>query len=108
MFAGIEPTEEKMKGFRSHLNILDQLIGDNKYLTGADLTIADISMLANTQLFPQCCDVSELSNFIRWLANLQTEVQPFNEVFMSPSKEELQRFMERAQQVGYLKRKMNE
>ena len=35
---GVEPTEDKVNALKNNLKLLDQLIGDNKYLTGDVLT----------------------------------------------------------------------
>ena len=107
MYGGIEPTEDELKCFNNHMKTFDQLIGDNIYLTGDTLTIADISIFSNI-LFIQFTeyDLSGLTNFNRWMTTLQTTLPFFNEVFMSATPQEFQEFAAKAKE--YLKRKMNE
>ena len=46
MLTGADPTEDMVTAHKKNLDLLDQLIGSNKYLAGNDLTLADLYVLA--------------------------------------------------------------
>ncbi|CAG2104324.1 unnamed protein product [Medioppia subpectinata] len=74
VFVGVEPLEEKVKAFKDILKVLDETIGDNKYLTGNELTIADLSLLAGTIYIEWAeYDLKEFPNYNRWYSNLKTD-----------------------------------
>ena len=81
MTTGVDPSEDKVNAFKNNLKLLDQLIGDNKFLTGSDLTIADFSVLATTQvLFFIEYDLTDYPNFKRWSTTHQSELPFYGEV----------------------------
>ncbi|XP_054159967.1 uncharacterized protein LOC128958177 [Oppia nitens] len=79
---GIEPTEQTFKTFETTLKLLDQLIGDNKYLAGDQLTIADLSVLASTTLLAinDYVDFDDHPNLKRWFETLANELPYFDEI----------------------------
>ena len=78
---GMEATEDQIKAFKNNMKIMDDLIGQKKYLTGNELTIADLSILANTVMLDLTkYDVSEYTNFNRWRAQLKNELPYYEEV----------------------------
>ncbi len=81
LFRGIEPTEEKVQAVKNNLKLLDTLIGDNKYVAGTHLTIADLSFLASSTVFLATdYDLSDYPNVKEWLERLQTELPYFDEI----------------------------
>ena len=81
MFSGVDPPEDKLNALKNNLKLMDQLIGDNKFLTGSNLTIADLSIVATTSILDFMeFDVSDYPNFKRWFSTLKSELQYFNEV----------------------------
>ena len=81
MMTGVEATEDKTNPFRNNMKIMDDLIGQNKYLTGNELTIADLSLLAASVMLDLTkYDVSEYKNFNRWRAQLKNELPYYEEV----------------------------
>jgi glutathione S-transferase len=60
---------------------LDTLIGDNKYVAGTHLTIADLSFLASSSIFTVTdYDLSDYPNVKEWLERLETELPYFDEI----------------------------
>ena len=81
MITGVDAPEDKVNAFKNNLKLLDQLIGDNKYLTGNELTIADISVLASLALVEFFkVDLSEYSNLSRWHSSLKSELPYYEEI----------------------------
>ena len=81
MFSGVDPPEDKLNAYKNNLKLMDQLIGDNKFLTGSNLTIADLSIVATTSLLNFMeFDVTDYPNFKRWRSTLESELQYYNEV----------------------------
>jgi glutathione S-transferase len=81
LFRGIEPTEEKVQAVKNNLKLLDTLIGDNKYVAGTHLTIADLSFLASSSIFTVTdYDLSDYPNVKEWLERLETELPYFDEI----------------------------
>lgn len=71
---GAPPNEDKLKAFKEKLELLDKLIGQNKYVTGDNLTIADLSIFAGLSIFPVInFDYSEYQNVKRWYDDLMKE-----------------------------------
>ena len=71
---GAPASEDKLKAFKDKLELLDKLIGQNKYVTGDDLTIADLSIFAGLSIFPIInFDYSEYPNLRRWYDDLMKE-----------------------------------
>jgi glutathione S-transferase len=77
----IEPPEEKLKTFQNALKLLDIFIGDNKYVAGNHLTIADLSILSLAVVLKTIdYDLSEYAYFAKWLDRLQTELSYFDQI----------------------------
>ena len=65
---------------KKNLELLDQLIGSNKYLAGNDLTLADLSVLATLSYTDIAkYDLSDYKNVERWRSHLEKEVKNYNE-----------------------------
>ncbi|CAG2170513.1 unnamed protein product [Oppiella nova] len=80
-FMGLEMSEENKTKFNDTIKLLDQLIGNNKYVAGSDLTIADLSLLATTNtLIVLGVDVSSYPNFKTWITGLTKELSYFDEI----------------------------
>ncbi len=63
------------------MKLLDTLIGDNKYVAGTHLTIADLSLLASSTGFTVSdYDLSDYPNVKEWFERLQTELPYFDEI----------------------------
>ena len=68
------------KACKKNLELLDQLIGSNKYLAGNDLTLADLSVLARLSYTDIAkYDLSDYKNVERWRSHLEKEVKNYNE-----------------------------
>ena len=81
MFTGVDPSEDKVNAFKNNLKLLDQLIGDNKYLTGSELTIADLTVLMTVGgLHFTQYDLTDYPNFKRWSTELPSELPFYGEV----------------------------
>ena len=81
MLTGADPTEDKVTAHKKNLDLLDQLIGSNKYLAGNDLTLADLSVLATlsyTDIVKY--DMSAYKNVERWRSDLKKEVKDYDEI----------------------------
>ena len=74
-------SEESKTKFNDTMKLLDQLIGNNKYVAGSDLTIADLSVLASTNsLIILDMDLSPYPNFKTWITGLTEELPYFDEI----------------------------
>ncbi|CAG2166244.1 unnamed protein product [Oppiella nova] len=104
-FGGADPPEDKIIAMKNNLKLFDQLIGDNKYLTGDDLTIADLALLVtNSALLLANVDLSEYPNVKRWLTSLTTGLPYFTEFNVFDPKE-MEVWVAKSQ--AYLKRQFN-
>ncbi|CAG2170515.1 unnamed protein product [Oppiella nova] len=80
-FMGLEMSEENKTKFNDTIKLLDQLIGNNKYVAGSNLTIADLSVLATTNsLIIFDMDLSPYPNFKTWMTGLTEELPYFDEI----------------------------
>ena len=105
LYLGVDPGEDRINALKNNLSILDQLIGDNKYVTGDQLTIADLTILANTWvMITSGYDLKAYPNFKRWITGLESELKYFDEVLRSATKQD---FEEWAQNKDYLKKLLN-
>ena len=102
MVEGVAQTHDKVIAFKNDFNFLDQLIGDNKYLTGEEVTIADFAVLATIELF--CLGhFSEYQNIIRWSESLKSELPYYKEIndlekeYTFPLIEDLKAYIKNAQ-----------
>jgi glutathione S-transferase len=88
IFAKQAPDEEKHKSFKQALTFLDVFIGDNDYVAGSRLTIADLAILASLTfpLYVFDYDYGEWKNISRWLSKLQTELSYYSELNEEPNK----------------------
>ncbi|CAG2108092.1 unnamed protein product [Medioppia subpectinata] len=103
-FGGVDPPEEKVIAYKNLLKQLDQLIGDNKYLVGDHLTIADIAVLVTSSMLLMVnYDLTDYPNLGRWLRTLTTELPYFAEINIFP-KEDMDKWVARS--GHYLKRKI--
>jgi glutathione S-transferase len=60
---------------------LDAIIGDNNYVTGDELTIADLSLLASSTVFAIAnFDLSGYKNVENWIKRLQNELDYYEEI----------------------------
>ena len=83
IFRGIEPTEQQVTNFKNNLKLLDQLLGNNKYAAGSDLTIADLSLLATLSVLivNDYKDLTENApNAKKYVDRLPKELPYYNEV----------------------------
>jgi len=81
LFRNIEPTEEQVQKLKTTLKLLDQFIGDNKYVAGTHLTIADISILMGATLFTFAnYDLSDYPNVKEWYERVPSELPHFAEI----------------------------
>jgi len=93
MMTGVDPPEDKVNALKNSLKVLDQLIGSNRYVTGDQLTIADLSLLATTTYLDWGdYDLSEYANYKRWFNALKSELKYYQEV-NGITKEELNETM---------------
>ncbi|CAG2113888.1 unnamed protein product [Medioppia subpectinata] len=79
---GVEPHENSVKNFKNNFKVLDTFIGDNKYVAGNELTIADISYLSTLTALA-LNDYKELDDFPNvknWFFRIQKELPYFDEV----------------------------
>ncbi|CAG2113887.1 unnamed protein product, partial [Medioppia subpectinata] len=82
LFRGDDPHPNAVKNFHNNFTVLNNFIGDNKYVAGNELTIADISYLATlTPLsikdYEQLDDFPNVKN---WFFRVQKELPYFEEV----------------------------
>ena len=78
---GIQVTEQAEKALQDNLKLLNQLIGDKKYLVGDQVTLADLSVLATTwSLISNDHDLTEIPNFKRYATTLSKELPYFEEI----------------------------
>ena len=81
LFTGKPATEEVLKAFNDNLKLANQLIGDNKYLLGDHLTIADLSVLATTSgLISTDHDFTDIPNVKRWIKDLISTLPYYSEI----------------------------
>ncbi len=60
---------------------MDTIIGDNNYVTGDELTIADLSLLASSTVFAIAnFDLSGYKNVENWIKRLQNELDYYEEI----------------------------
>ena len=64
------------------MKLLDTLIGDNKYVAGNELTIADLSVLASTTILEinDYKDLNDFPNVKAWFDRLRKELPYYEEV----------------------------
>ncbi|CAG2167956.1 unnamed protein product [Oppiella nova] len=80
-FMGVEPTEQSLKVFNDTMKLLDELIGNKKYLNGNHLTIADLSVLATTYTLKILNkDMTPFPNFKTWITGLTAEFPYVEEI----------------------------
>ncbi|XP_054165849.1 uncharacterized protein LOC128963372 [Oppia nitens] len=81
-FMDQEPNEQSVKTMNDSLKLVDQLIGNNKYLTGNELTIADLSLLASifTAQHYLGTSLDNFPNVNNWMTELTKELPDFDEI----------------------------
>jgi len=79
VFAGVAPDQEKHQKFKQDMRLLDLFIGDDPYVTGDELTIADLSLFSSLCGINVCLeyDFSQWKNVSRWMKKLEKEL-PYN------------------------------
>ncbi|CAG2178736.1 unnamed protein product, partial [Oppiella nova] len=81
MFAGVDPPQDVVTNLKNNLKVLDLIIGANHYVTGDELTIADLSLLATgTYMDWLELDVSEFANYKRWYTTVHKELPYFHQI----------------------------
>ena len=82
IFRGVEPHENAVKNFKNNFNVLNDFIGNNKYVAGNELTIADISYLAtiSSLAINDYKDLDEFPNVKNWFFRVQKELPYFEEI----------------------------
>ena len=82
IYRGAEPNEQQITNFKNNLKVLDALIGDNKYVAGNELTIADLSVLSTTTSLAlnDYKDLDDVPNVKRWFEGLTKELPYYEEV----------------------------
>ena len=81
LFRGTEPHEKAVENFKNNLALLNTFIGENKFMAGDELTIADIST-ANTfliLLLNDYKDLEEYPNVKAWRERLEQELPYYAE-----------------------------
>ena len=92
---GFPVSEQAEKALKDNLKLLEQLIGDKKYLVGDQVTLADLSILASTRgLISMDHDLTELPNFKRYATTLPNELAYFDEI-NDFNKEEVMAFVDK-------------
>lgn len=75
------PDEAQVKVFETNLKIINDLLGDNKYLTGDHLTIADLAVLAQLHdIYKAGYDLKELPKLDKWITRLKAELPYYEEI----------------------------
>ena len=92
MVTGVEPTEDKVIAYKNSLKLVDHLIGKNKYLTGNELTIADLSLLSITSIASDRFDLTDYPNFKRWVVSIKADL-PYYQAINHFEPEEMADFM---------------
>ena len=82
LYKGVDPSEQEVTNFKNNLKLLDTLIGDNKYVTGNELTIADLSVLASTTVLAinDFSDLNDVPNVKQWFDRIRKELHYYQEV----------------------------
>lgn len=74
-FWGKPIDEEKKKVYYEKIDILNKTIGDQKYVTGATKTLADLSLMATLVAAETVgADLSPYENVSRWLKSIRSEI----------------------------------
>ncbi len=80
-FYGKKFSDESLSSLKNALKVLDAIIGDNNYVTGDELTIADLSLLASSTVFAIAnFDLSGYKNVENWIKRLQNELDYYEEI----------------------------
>jgi len=82
LLRGIEPTELQITTYHKNLQLLDTLIGDQKYVAGNELTIADLSVLATLGILVvnDYKDLDAVPHVKTWFKRMEKELSYYNEV----------------------------
>ena len=94
MFAKQAPDEEKHKKVKEAITFLDGFIGNQSYVAGDKLTIADLSIFAGLTFVEIFADYSfgEWKNVSRWMDKLKKELPYHQEINEKPSIEAKESF----------------
>ncbi|CAG2168545.1 unnamed protein product [Oppiella nova] len=79
---GVEIPEDVITNYKNRLKVLDKLIGVKLYLTGDQLTIADLSLLATTTYiaWSEEFDFNDYPNYKRWNTRLKSELPYYEDI----------------------------
>jgi glutathione S-transferase len=81
IYEGKDMDEKKQKGLKEALIILDSFLGQNKYVAGNGLTLADISIHCTlTFLEPMGVELSPHENVYKWFKALKEELPYYKEI----------------------------
>jgi len=95
-FRNAEPTEEAVEKLKTNLKLLDTFIGDNGYVAGKHVTIADISILSGATAFTIAnYDLIDYPNVKEWYERIQIELPYFAEL-NEKAKKDFAAFIEQA------------
>ena len=79
---GIEPNEQQITNYKNTLKVFNTLIRDKKYVSGDELTIADLALLSTSTILSinDFQDIKELPNLSSWYERLSKGLPYFEEV----------------------------
>ena len=82
MIRGIEPTEEQIINYKNTLKLFDTLIGENKYVGGDHLTLADLALVSTSTILSinHFQDIQDLPSLKAWYERLSNDLPYFQEV----------------------------
>jgi len=81
LLRGKEPEEGKLEAFKNNLTLLSTFIGENNYVAGNNLTIADLSLLAIFAIVRITdFDLKEYPRVNGWLERLESELPYYEEL----------------------------
>jgi len=81
LFAGKAADEEKHPKFKDTLTVLDEILGTSKFVSGNEVSLADISIIASLSFAESAdYDFSEWKNVSNWLASIKKELPYYESV----------------------------
>ena len=82
MVRGIDPSESQINNYKNQIKLLDTLIGDQPFVCGSELTIADITLLASSTALSinNFQDIKDLPKVKTWYERLKNCLPYFEEV----------------------------
>jgi glutathione S-transferase len=80
-FFGQSLSEEKLTVVKNNLSLLNEFIGQNKYVCSDRLSIADLSLHCGTSLFSYTdIDLREYPSVFEWYERLEKEIPHYEEI----------------------------